>query len=126
MKTTHRRRFLSALLPCVASLGGAANCGRSDDSSATAGAGAGASSAAGTGGATTASSGVASSNGAGASSSTSSGSSTGAGGGTGLVGTPIGQFTGVNGLIIDPVDLLAPLGTVREYHNWGWVCDNYA
>jgi hypothetical protein len=50
----------------------------------------------------------------------------GSGGGTTSHGTLIGAFTGVNGLIADSVDLLAPLGTVREYHNWGWICDNFA
>jgi hypothetical protein len=41
-------------------------------------------------------------------------------------GTLIGAFTGVNGLIIDAPADLAPIGWVREYHNWGWICDNYA
>ena len=29
---------------------------------------------------------------------------------------------GVNGLIADDPALLAPIGWVREYHNWGWIC----
>ena len=84
----------------------------------------------GTGGA-----GAGSSGSTGASSTTGPGGTGGAGtggasgtGGSGAAphGTPVGSFTGVNGLIADSVDLLAPLGTVREYHNWGWICDNYA
>ena len=38
----------------------------------------------------------------------------------------ISGFMGVNGFIDDPIDKLAPLGVVREYHNWGWIADNYA
>jgi hypothetical protein len=41
-------------------------------------------------------------------------------------GTRIGAFTGVNGNISDSPSALAPIGTVREYHNWGWIADNYA
>lgn len=37
----------------------------------------------------------------------------------------IGSFVGVNGLITDDVANLAPLGAVREYHNWGWLGNNY-
>jgi hypothetical protein len=47
-------------------------------------------------------------------------------GGLALHGTLMGDFTGVNGNIADAPAMLAPLGTVREYHNWGWICDNYA
>ena len=59
------------------------------------------------------------------------GGSTGAGtggsdGGALPQGTVIGAFTGVNANIGDAPANLAPLGTVREYHNWGWICDNYA
>jgi hypothetical protein len=36
------------------------------------------------------------------------------------VGTLIGDFIGVNGFIDDPVMTLAPIGNVREYHNWSW------
>jgi hypothetical protein len=54
------------------------------------------------------------------------GGTSGTGGGAPLKGTPIGGFTGVNGLIVDDPANLAPLGWVREYHNWGWICDNYA
>jgi hypothetical protein len=50
----------------------------------------------------------------------------GTGGTAPVEGTPIGSFTGVNGLIADDPANLAPLGWVREYHNWGWICDNYA
>jgi hypothetical protein len=38
----------------------------------------------------------------------------------------MGAFTGVNANIGDAPALLSPIGTVREYHNWGWICDNYA
>ncbi|HEY1954162.1 MAG TPA: hypothetical protein VGH28_01080 [Polyangiaceae bacterium] len=38
----------------------------------------------------------------------------------------VGNYVGVNGLIADSVDDLAPIGVVREYHNWGWIADNYA
>ena len=50
---------------------------------------------------------------------------TGAGGGM-VKGTQIKDFTGVNANIADVVDNLTPLGWVREYHNWGWICDNFA
>ena len=30
------------------------------------------------------------------------------------------HFIGANGFIDDPVDKLAALGFIREYHNWGW------
>ncbi len=39
-------------------------------------------------------------------------------------GVTVGDFTGVNALIIDAVTDLAPLGAVREYHNWGWLGAN--
>jgi len=32
----------------------------------------------------------------------------------------IDQFMGVNGFIDDPIDKLNCVGSVREYHNWGW------
>lgn len=36
------------------------------------------------------------------------------------------NFIGVNANIADtPADLI-PIGIVREYHNWGWIADNYA
>ncbi len=38
----------------------------------------------------------------------------------------VGNYVGVNGLIADSLDMLAPIGIVREYHNWGWIADNYA
>jgi hypothetical protein len=40
-------------------------------------------------------------------------------------GTTVGSFVGVNGLITDSVANLAPIGVVREYHNWGWLGNNY-
>ena len=40
-------------------------------------------------------------------------------------GTAIATFVGVNGLIADSVADLAPIGVVREYHNWGWLGNNY-
>jgi len=40
-------------------------------------------------------------------------------------GTTVGFFMGVNALITDSVANLAPIGVVREYHNWGWLGDNY-
>jgi hypothetical protein len=41
-------------------------------------------------------------------------------------GTLVRDFLGVNAFIDDPLDKLTPIGTVREYHNWGWLADNYA
>jgi hypothetical protein len=41
-------------------------------------------------------------------------------------GTTVGFFVGVNGLITDSVANLAPIGVVREYHNWGWLGNNYS
>jgi hypothetical protein len=41
-------------------------------------------------------------------------------------GTTVGSFVGVNGLITDSVANLAPIGVVREYHNWGWLGNNYS
>jgi hypothetical protein len=38
----------------------------------------------------------------------------------------VGSFVGVNGLITDSVANLAPIGVVREYHNWGWLGNNYS
>jgi hypothetical protein len=37
----------------------------------------------------------------------------------------IGTFVGVNALITDSVANIAPIGVVREYHNWGWLGNNY-
>jgi hypothetical protein len=45
-------------------------------------------------------------------------------GGTARAAT-IGTFVGVNALITDSVANLAPIGVVREYHNWGWLGNNY-
>jgi hypothetical protein len=39
-------------------------------------------------------------------------------------GATIGSFVGVNALITDSVANLAPIGVVREYHNWGWLGNN--
>ena len=36
------------------------------------------------------------------------------------------SYIGVNGNIGDDPAKLAPIGIVREYHNWGWIADNYA
>jgi hypothetical protein len=47
------------------------------------------------------------------------------GGDGGPPGTVVGSFMGVNGLITDAVANLAPIGVVREYHNWGWLGNNY-
>jgi hypothetical protein len=41
-------------------------------------------------------------------------------------GTTVGDFVGANALITDAVADLAPIGVVREYHNWGWLGNNYA
>jgi hypothetical protein len=38
----------------------------------------------------------------------------------------VSQYVGVNAFIDDPIDKLTPIGIVREYHNWGWIADNYA
>ncbi len=43
----------------------------------------------------------------------------------GSQGTTVGAFVGVNALITDAVANLAPIGVVREYHNWGWLGNNY-
>jgi hypothetical protein len=43
-----------------------------------------------------------------------------------LKGSPMGKLLGVNGFISEPPSELTPLGTIREYHNWGWIADNYA
>ncbi len=127
-RTTMRHR-LPVLLACTVPLVLAASCGGNGAHPGTGGASSSAS---------TTVSGTASSGGAGSVATTTAGSG-GAGpdggpdggldgGDAGAVpkGTPIGAFTGVNGLIADSPAVLAPLGTVREYHNWGWICDNYA
>jgi hypothetical protein len=49
-------------------------------------------------------------------------SSTDGGAETGLT---VGDYIGVNGLITDSLAMLAPIGVVREYHNWGWLGNNY-
>src|SRR5271170_6330790 len=49
-----------------------------------------------------------------------------AGGDAGAVkGTTVGSFLGVNALITDAVAKIAPIGVAREYHNWGWLGNNY-
>jgi hypothetical protein len=40
-------------------------------------------------------------------------------------GTTVGFFLGVNALITDSVTNIAPIGAAREYHNWGWLGNNY-
>jgi hypothetical protein len=40
-------------------------------------------------------------------------------------GTTVGFFVGVNALITDSVADIAPIGVAREYHNWGWLGNNY-
>jgi hypothetical protein len=42
------------------------------------------------------------------------------GGAASNLGPLMGDFIGVNGFIDDPLDLLAPIGNVREYHDWQW------
>jgi hypothetical protein len=41
-------------------------------------------------------------------------------------GTTVGFFLGVNALITDAVANIAPIGVAREYHNWGWLGNNYS
>jgi hypothetical protein len=63
------------------------------------------------------------------SSSTSSnagGNGTGGSGGSAVKGTMMRDFTGSNANIGDDPKNLTPIGWVRDYHNWGWICDNYA
>jgi hypothetical protein len=43
----------------------------------------------------------------------------------GVQGTTVGFFLGVNTLITDSVANIAPIGVAREYHNWGWLGNNY-
>ncbi|HEX4341629.1 MAG TPA: hypothetical protein VH062_37220 [Polyangiaceae bacterium] len=40
-------------------------------------------------------------------------------------GNTVGAFTGVNVLITDALANIAPIGVAREYHNWGWLGNNY-
>jgi hypothetical protein len=40
-------------------------------------------------------------------------------------GPTVGSFLGVNALITDAVASIAPIGAAREYHNWGWLGNNY-
>jgi hypothetical protein len=54
------------------------------------------------------------------------GAATDATGDAAAAGTTVGVFMGVNGLITDAVANLAPIGVVREYHNWGWLGNNYS
>jgi hypothetical protein len=56
------------------------------------------------------------------------GSSTGGGNSDAgvLTGATMGQLIGVNANIASRVQDLLPFGTVREYHNWGWLADNFA
>jgi hypothetical protein len=41
-------------------------------------------------------------------------------------GRTVAAFMGVNAFIDDPPDLIAGVGVAREYHNWGWIADNFA
>jgi hypothetical protein len=66
---------------------------------------------------TTAVTGSAGSGGAGLGTSGSGGS---AGGAVAATGPRVSEFLGVNGFIDDPVEKLAAIGNVREYHNWTW------
>jgi hypothetical protein len=125
------RHFLPALVACALPLVLAASCGTSGTHADIGGA---------EGSVSTTASGMASGGGpavtsgsTGGAASTTAGSGGarpdgGDGGDAGSLpqGTLIGSFTGVNGIIADDPAVLAPLGTVREYHNWGWICDNYA
>ena len=43
-----------------------------------------------------------------------------------MQGTTVGFFLGVNALITDAVANIAPIGVAREYHNWGWLGNNYS
>ena len=105
----------------------AASCGDSSDtpSGGDGGAGDGSSSGASSGGGSgdTGSDGRGSSSGDGGSS---SGSADGGDAGALPKGAKVEDLLGVNGFIDDPIDKLAPIGTVREYHNWGWIADNFA
>ncbi|MBO9619029.1 MAG: hypothetical protein J7539_08350 [Niabella sp.] len=40
--------------------------------------------------------------------------------------TTMDHFIGANGFIDDPVDKLAAVGFIREYHNWAWDEGNYS
>jgi hypothetical protein len=51
---------------------------------------------------------------------TDGGTTTGDGATASNLGPLMGDFIGVNGFIDDPVSLLAPIGNVREYHDWQW------
>jgi hypothetical protein len=115
MKEVHSGLIVVTLLGCTG-LVSAASCGGHGAQATGAGG-------QGTGGAAPSGSTGSAASGAGG---TGAGGSGGTDGGAPSKGTPIGSFTGVNGLIADDPALLAPLGTVREYHNWGWICDNYA
>ncbi len=44
----------------------------------------------------------------------------GTGGGAAAAGPRVSDFLGLNGFIDDPIDKLAAIGNVREYHNWSW------
>jgi hypothetical protein len=55
----------------------------------------------------------------------SAGSADGGADASAATGVAIATFVGVNGLIADSVTDLAPIGVVREYHNWGWLGNNY-
>lgn len=40
-------------------------------------------------------------------------------------GTTVGSFLGVNALITDAPANIAPIGVAREYHDWGWLGNNF-
>ena len=74
------------------------------------------------------------SNAGGAGTSTGGASSTGSGGADtdgaapdagSAMGTTVGTYVGVNVLITDSLAHIAPIGVAREYHNWGWLGNNY-
>jgi hypothetical protein len=55
----------------------------------------------------------------------STGSTDGGSDASAATGIAVATFVGANGLITDSVADLAPIGVVREYHNWGWLGNNY-
>lgn len=72
-------------------------------------------------------------NGSGGDAGAGNGGSTGSAGAGGTTSTTdggtasaltVGDYVGVNGLITDSLAMLAPIGVVREYHNWSWLGNN--
>jgi hypothetical protein len=107
---------LAALLPCTAHCGSGAAAGRAGEHAVDDGGGTSPSDAEAPG-RDGGDAGVAAIDGAAAAT---DGSATSDGGATHTVGS----FVGVNGLIADAVADLAPIGVVREYHNWSWLGNN--